>query len=78
ATHAVQLPGGQGTSSGGQKEFAAPLARAAVAVGCDAVFLEVHQAPEKALCDGPNMINPDQLRLLAEELSGINKLINKR
>ncbi len=78
ATHAVQLPGGQGASSGGQREFASPLARAAVAVGCDAVFLEVHQAPEKALCDGSNMINPEQFRLLAEELSGINKLINKQ
>lgn len=55
-THSLQLPGGQGKSSGGQREFAEPLARAAVAVGVDGLFMEVHPEPEKALCDGPNMI----------------------
>jgi 2-dehydro-3-deoxyphosphooctonate aldolase (KDO 8-P synthase) len=55
-THSLQLPGGQGKSSGGQREFAQPLARAAVAVGVDGLFMEVHPEPEKALCDGPNMI----------------------
>lgn len=56
ATHSVQLPSGQGTSSGGQREFVAPLARAAVAVGVDVLFLEVHDEPDCAPCDGPNMI----------------------
>lgn len=55
-THSLQLPGGQGSSSGGQREFAEPLARAAVAVGVDGLFMEVHPDPEKALCDGPNML----------------------
>ena len=61
ATHSVQLPGGQGNSSGGQREFVDPLTRAALAVGVNAVFLEVHDNPELAKCDGPNMITPEQL-----------------
>ena len=61
ATHSVQLPGGQGDRSGGQREFVNPLTRAALAVGVNAVFLEVHDKPEFAKCDGPNMITPDQL-----------------
>lgn len=56
ATHSLQLPGALGNSSGGQREFAAPLARAAVAAGVDGLFMEVHPEPEAALCDGPNMI----------------------
>ena len=56
ATHSVQLPGGHGSSSGGQREFALTLAKAAVAAGADGIFMEVHPEPEKALCDGPNMI----------------------
>jgi 2-dehydro-3-deoxyphosphooctonate aldolase (KDO 8-P synthase) len=56
ATHAVQLPGGAGSSSGGQREFVAPLSRAAVATGIDALFWEVHNAPDRALCDGPNSL----------------------
>ena len=56
ATHSVQLPGGAGSSSGGQREFVAPLSRAAVATGIDALFWEVHNAPEQALCDGPNSL----------------------
>ena len=55
-THSVQLPGGQGTCSGGQREFIAPLARAAVAVGVDGLFMEVHPDPAQALCDGPNSL----------------------
>lgn len=55
-THSLQLPGAQGCASGGQREFAEPLARAAVAVGVDGLFMEVHPEPDKALCDGPNMI----------------------
>ena len=61
ATHSVQLPGGQGDKSGGQREFVDPLTRAALAVGVNAVFLEVHDNPEFAKCDGPNMITPEQL-----------------
>ncbi|MFH1538593.1 MAG: 3-deoxy-8-phosphooctulonate synthase [bacterium] len=61
ATHSVQLPGGAGTSSGGQKEFVGHLVRAGVAVGIDALFIEVHNRPEAALSDGPNMLNLDEL-----------------
>jgi 2-dehydro-3-deoxyphosphooctonate aldolase (KDO 8-P synthase) len=61
ATHSVQLPGGQGDKSGGQREFVDPLTRAALAVRVNAVFLEVHDNPEFAKCDGPNMITPEQL-----------------
>lgn len=56
ATHSVQLPGGQGSSSGGDRRFVAPLARAAAAAGIDALFLEVHENPDAALCDGPNSV----------------------
>jgi 2-dehydro-3-deoxyphosphooctonate aldolase (KDO 8-P synthase) len=63
ATHSVQLPGGAGAASSGQPEFIAPLARAAVAVGIDGVFVEVHDCPEKALSDGPNAL---RLELLAD------------
>ncbi len=67
-THSLQLPGGQGSSSGGQREFAEPLARAAVAVGAEGIFMEVHPDPDKALCDGPNMLPidnvPDLLRMI--------------
>ncbi len=62
ATHSVQLPGGAGTSSGGQREFVAPLARAAVAAGIDGLFLEVHDDPDRALCDGPNSLPLDTLK----------------
>jgi len=69
-THSLQLPGGLGSSSDGQKEFAETLARAAVAVGVDGLFMEVHPDPDKALCDGPNMIPidavPDFLRVMKQ------------
>lgn len=68
ATHSVQQPGGRGTSSGGQREFVAPLARAAVAVGVDGLFLEVHPDPERALSDGPNMVPLHRLEPLLEQL----------
>lgn len=61
ATHSVQLPGGQGNCSGGQREFAPLLAQAAVAAGVDAIFIEVHKDPDKALCDGPNSLKLDSL-----------------
>ncbi len=60
-THSLQLPGGIGKSSGGQREFAEPLAKAAVAVGVDGLFMEVHPEPDRALCDGPNMIKLDEV-----------------
>jgi len=71
ATHAVQQPGGQGTSSGGQREFVAPLARAAVAVGVDGLFMEVHPDPDQALSDGPNMVPLHRLEPLLEQLMAI-------
>ena len=71
-THSLQLPGGLGSCSGGQREFAEPLARAAVAVGIDGLFLEVHPEPEKALCDGPNMIKLAEMERLLTTLKAIN------
>lgn len=77
ATHSVQLPGGQGSASGGQREFVAPLSKAAVAVGCNGLFLEVHQDPDKALCDGPNMLRLDDLEKLLTTLKNIDELLNQ-
>jgi 2-dehydro-3-deoxyphosphooctonate aldolase (KDO 8-P synthase) len=71
ATHSVQLPGGAGNSSGGQREYAPVLARAAVAAGADGVFLEVHENPDEALCDGPNSLYLDQLPDLLTQLKAI-------
>ncbi len=71
ATHSVQLPGGKGTCSGGQRQFVSGLARAAVAFGCDALFLEVHLTPDKALCDGPNMIDFKELEILLRQIKKI-------
>ncbi|MBC1261930.1 3-deoxy-8-phosphooctulonate synthase [Synechococcus sp. BSF8S] len=73
ATHSVQQPGGRGSSSGGQREFVAPLARAAVAVGVDGLFMEVHPDPEKALSDGPNMVPLSRLEALLEQLMAIRE-----
>jgi len=75
-THSLQLPGGQGSCSGGQREFAAHLARAAVAAGVDGLFMEVHPEPEKALCDGPNMISLDELPQLLKLVKSIHELIS--
>ena len=75
ATHAVQQPGGQGTTSGGQREFVAPLARAAVAVGVDGLFLEVHPNPDKALSDGPNMVPLHRLEALLRQFLAIRAAV---
>jgi 2-dehydro-3-deoxyphosphooctonate aldolase (KDO 8-P synthase) len=69
ATHSVQLPGGAGTASSGQREFVAPLARAAIAAGCEGLFMEVHPDPDKALSDGPNMVPLAQVRSLLEQVA---------
>ncbi len=73
-THSLQLPGGMGKSSGGQREFAGPLAKAAVAAGLDGLFIEVHPEPDKALCDGPNMIRLDELETLLKTCKAIDEL----
>jgi len=75
ATHSVQLPGGKGGCSGGQREFVAGLSRAAVAFGCDALFLEVHPHPDLAPCDGPNMIDLKELEKLLKQIKKINEAI---
>ena len=78
ATHSVQQPGGLGASSGGQREFVPYLARAACAVGVDAIFIETHEDPDNAPSDGPNMINVNYLNNLLSDLSQIHKItINK-
>ncbi len=74
AGHSVQLPGAQGTASGGQREFIRTLARAAVAAGVDGVFLEVHEDPDHALSDGPNSYRLDQLEPLLRELKRIDAI----
>ena len=74
ATHSVQQPGGQGNTSGGQREFAPVLARAACAVGIAALFIETHQDPDTAPSDGPNMISIDQMGDLIKELRGFDAL----
>jgi 2-dehydro-3-deoxyphosphooctonate aldolase (KDO 8-P synthase) len=71
ATHSVQMPGAAGTASGGQPQFIAPLSRAAVAVGVDALFVEVHEAPERALSDGANALPLDRLEPLLRSLRAI-------
>ncbi len=74
ATHSVQQPGGHGTSSGGQREFAPVLARAAVAVGVSGLFIETHQDPDNAPSDGPNMLPVDQMEALIGELRAFDDL----
>lgn len=74
ATHSVQLPGGQGESSGGQREFVPHLSRAAVAAGADGVFMECHPNPDKALCDGPNSWPVDKLAPLLTDLAALWRL----
>ena len=77
ATHSVQLPGGQGTSSGGQREFVPVLARAAIAVGVAGVFMETHPDPSKALSDGPNAWPLDKMRALLETLLELDRITKK-
>ncbi|MDT8441269.1 MAG: 3-deoxy-8-phosphooctulonate synthase [Desulfuromonadales bacterium] len=78
ATHSVQLPGGAGGSSGGQREFVAPLSRAAVATGIDALFWEVHDNPDCALCDGPNSLPLAEVEELLGQMLAIDKVVKRR
>jgi len=78
ATHSVQLPGGQGTSSGGQREFVPVLARAAVAVGIAGIFMETHPNPAEALSDGPNAVPLKHMRALLEQLAELDRAIKSR
>lgn len=74
-THSLQLPGGEGSHSGGQREFAAPLMRAAVGAGVDGLFMEVHPEPDRALCDGPNMIALSEIKELLRQAKTIHELV---
>ena len=75
ATHSVQLPGGQGGSSGGQREFVEYLGRAAVATGIDGIFMEIHECPDMALCDGPNSVKLADLAGLLQKLKAIDEIV---
>jgi 2-dehydro-3-deoxyphosphooctonate aldolase (KDO 8-P synthase) len=75
ATHSVQLPGGAGTASSGQREFVPYLARAAVATGCDALFMEIHPDPDHAPSDGPNMLRLDDLPALLAQVTQIDRIV---
>ena len=77
ATHSVQIPGGLGTASGGQSQYVPHMARAAAAVGIDALFLEVHDNPSEALSDGPNMVSLDKLEELLTDVLAIYKIAHK-
>ncbi|MEA3059055.1 MAG: 2-dehydro-3-deoxyphosphooctonate aldolase synthase, partial [Sphingomonadales bacterium] len=78
ATHSVQLPGGQGTSSGGQREFVPVLARAAVATGIAGLFMETHPDPQNAKSDGPNAWPLDRMESLLETLVELDRLVKQR
>jgi 2-dehydro-3-deoxyphosphooctonate aldolase (KDO 8-P synthase) len=75
ATHSVQLPGGAGTASSGQREFVPHLARAAVATGCDALFMEIHPDPDRAPSDGPNMLRLEDLSPLLAQIIQIDRIV---
>lgn len=75
ATHSVQLPGREGESSGGERKYVAVLARAAVAAGCEGLFIEVHKDPDRALCDGPNMIAFKELERLLKIVKRIDEIV---
>jgi 2-dehydro-3-deoxyphosphooctonate aldolase (KDO 8-P synthase) len=77
ATHSVQQPGGQGTSSGGEHEFVPVLARAAVAVGVAGVFIETHQDPDRAPSDGPNMLPLEDMEALLRQLVEFDRLAKR-
>jgi len=77
-THSVQLPGGAGTTSSGQREFVEYLVRAAVATGVDGLFLEVHDNPEEALSDGPNMVYLDKLEKMLKEVLAIHDIVRPK
>ena len=78
ATHSAQLPGGQGTSSGGQREFVPVLARAAIAVGVAGVFMETHPDPAHAMSDGPNAVPLKHMRALLEQLASIDRVVKSQ
>jgi 2-dehydro-3-deoxyphosphooctonate aldolase (KDO 8-P synthase) len=78
ATHSVQLPGGQGTSSGGQREFVPVLARAAIAVGVAGVFMETHPDPAKAMSDGPNAVPLKHMRALLQQLVALDRVVKSQ
>ena len=78
ATHSVQLPGGAGSSSGGNRELAEYLARAAIGAGVDGLFMEVHDNPEEALCDGPNSLYLDQLEDILKDCLSIYNIVRKK
>jgi len=75
ATHSVQQPGGMGEKSGGQREFVPYLARAAIAVGIGAIFMETHEDPDNAPSDGPNMVPLNEIKALLKKLTEIDKLV---
>lgn len=77
ATHSVQLPGAGGTASSGDRKFVPHLTRAAIAAGIDALFMEVHDCPDKALCDGPNMLSLDELPALLEQVRAIDRIVKQ-
>lgn len=77
ATHSVQLPGGSGTSSGGQRQYVQALSRAAVATGVDGLFWETHENPDKALCDGPNSLFLKDLKPMLEEVMALDAIVKK-
>jgi 2-dehydro-3-deoxyphosphooctonate aldolase (KDO 8-P synthase) len=77
ATHSVQLPGGQGTTSGGQREFVPVLARAAMAVGISGIFMETHPDPAQAMSDGPNAVPLKHMKALLETLKEIDQLVKR-
>lgn len=78
ATHSLQLPGGAGSSSGGQREFVPPITRAAAAAGCDGIFMEVHPEPDKAPCDGPNMLKLENLLPLLKHVKEIDRIVKQK
>ena len=78
STHSLQQPGGLGTKSGGQREMIPDLSRGAVAVGCDALFMEIHTDPDRALSDGPNMLKLKLLPELLEQLVTLNQVVRKK
>jgi 2-dehydro-3-deoxyphosphooctonate aldolase (KDO 8-P synthase) len=75
ATHSVQLPGGRGNASDGDRRFVLPISRAAAALGIDGLFLEVHESPEDALCDGPNSLRLSDLKMLLDQVSAISEKV---
>jgi 2-dehydro-3-deoxyphosphooctonate aldolase (KDO 8-P synthase) len=77
ATHSLQLPGGLGNASGGERKYIAPLARAGVAVGVDAVFMEVHEDPERALSDGPNSLALEQFEPLLRTIKELDQIAKR-